>query len=1713
MSKIFISHASANNFEAIAIQEWLLNQGWDELFLDLDPKQGIAAGERWERTLHDAANRCDAILFCVTKEWLESEWCRKEYRLARRLNKQLFGLLMEELDISSLPDELTSTWQLVELASGTDHQIHRIIHPYSNEEKHIHFSKQGLIRLHTGLVKAGLDPKFFEWPPESDPGRPPYRGLRPLDVCDAGIFFGREAPTIELLSRLRGLKELPPPRFMVILGASGAGKSSFLRAGIMPRLARDERHFVPLPVLRPEKAAITGETGLTYVLLNAFADSKVKTNRAALRDMLLNTLDSETHRDKLASLLHAYFEEKAQRTTLFDSSQKPVLVLGIDQAEELFMGEGEAESTILLELLKHLTQQDNTPILVLFTIRSDSYETLQAYKSFENVSQQTFSLSPMPTGAYQEVIEGPARRLTEHGNTLEIEPALTEKLLKDLDSGSGKDSLPLLAFTLERLHKDYGDDGDLTLEEYDLLGGINGAINAATEEVFQRAISDPRLPAERESLEALMRRAIVPWLAGIDPETQAPRRRIARMTEIPAEAHPLVELLIEQRLLSTDINAEKEITVEPAHEALLRQWGLLKGWLKEDFAALMILESLQRATRDWLANDKSVDWLNHSAGRLEDAEALIAREDMSGFLSPSDATYVQTCRKLEDEIKNKALNEAKKLAEAKQKEVMAQKRVADLTRKGLIVASFLLVIALFASWQAFTKKEEAELSKKETQQALAVSLAAQADIFDSRGEKDKALLFYQESLRRNYSNTVETKTWQLFNKMPIALAQASTGIDPTWASISIPSRNLALVGNKLGGYYAIEKKNDNYTFNHYPAGNAAMSAMAIAEDESTIFAGDTRGDIWRIDINEENQISSNRVHSDSNSSQIRAIALHPDGETLALGFYSGEVSLYSITDNSKTSVYKNPTGLGVYALHFSRTDDQLFVAGANYQLVVLSGENYASTETVYSSRNSGRQFSPTKNDVYFLSQNELIYWETDTGKAKQSYIVEDDQHMSMLADTGDSLILGDYDGGIQRVDKDSFSLKAEAKLTTGWVQSILPFDQTTLVINRTGEIIEIDSDSLSVKQRTLGRTLNNIVMASGDSALYLGSSDKLHRYDFDSLTPNLTSDLHPGVINAIAVSPTGKFLATASTDESVRVLDESNFDLVAQFDGFNSSVSSVTFLSDKLLVVGLSNGVISLLDIATGTYLYKAHLHQSAVQHIVGVIDPEHPFSVTPQGELIISTNNNGRVVFSDVYSGMMVRSLQIIGANYAIKDVGFSADKKEIALSLADGKVCIWEHAFTDEYLYGSHTFEQEDLNCLSLHSDSVNSLVHAGDRWIAGTADGLLIEFDANGVQRTFPVHQGSITQLHWNNPTQMLVTVSADTRIKNWHLPVRQTRTLPEALEDLTGNLYQTMVMDNQLFIAGGKDIQRVLSISLDDSEYQWVSDYYQASSVSGNQFYSLASNEKYIAMGGQNGYLALQDRVSGETSLMPITSSFIQHLQFSDSSSGLLAGYNDGRIEIFDTDNPTATPTHFYQHGSAVTSLIKFPGDSRVISSDIDGKLMIWDEASGDVQFTMQSRLGIGSVALGAQGDLIAVGEKDGTLSLYKGGDVQKSSLIWQVKSIEDIHGLVFSEASDILVAYSRRQVAFIDTRNGTQYFSSEKSTSKYYNSASIYGAQLLLTGHKGLYELFDLAPITNTEGVDLLNAITETIGIKMGPNQSIQPIPHEITLQPVEQSNE
>ena len=211
------------------------------------------------------------------------------------------------------------------------------------------------------------------------------------------------------------------------------------------------------------------------------------------------------------------------------------------------------------------------------------------------------------------------------------------------------------------------------------------------EEALKATDGNASIPAERTARLALLRRGLIPWLAGIDPESGAPRRRVAKLSEIPEEARPLIELLVEQRLLATDVDRETgETTVEPAHEALLRQWGLLEGWLDEDFEDLATAEGVKRSAREWEANARDGGWLAHAGGRLETAEAVAGRADLAKLFTAADRDYLKAARQAEE---TRRKEEAERELRAANERAAAARRIARRTLIGLAASLILAMLA------------------------------------------------------------------------------------------------------------------------------------------------------------------------------------------------------------------------------------------------------------------------------------------------------------------------------------------------------------------------------------------------------------------------------------------------------------------------------------------------------------------------------------------------------------------------------------------------------------------------------------------------------------------------------------------------------------------------------------------------------------------------------------------------------------------------------------------------------------------------------------------------------------------------------------------------------------------------------------------------------------------------------------------------------------
>jgi WD40 repeat protein len=1287
LAKLFLSHSSKDNFEALALAQWLTAEGFVDLFLDIDPERGIAAGERWERKLTEESDRCEAVIFLVSQHWLASAWCLRELSLAQKLTKQIFVVLIDDIKIESLPKDLTRTFQTVNLAAGDDHKPHRVKYPVTGEEAHVTFSEGGLKRLKTGLKKAGLDPSHFDWPPKSEPHRAPWQGLKSLSTDDAGIFFGRDAPIIDALDMLRGLSDAGKDKLFVILGASGAGKSSFLRAGLWPRLARDDARYVTLPIIRPAQGVLSSDEGLVSALAAAQGIGKAL-NRADIRKAI--------DQGRMAEML---MEMAGGRT----------LVFAIDQAEELFQATGREESGLFLNLVAEIAAADAPRAIFIFTIRSDAYEPLQTAPQLEGLKPKLFPLPPLPQGALSTVIEGPVERLNRAGRKLVIEPALTQKLLADLAAGGGKDTLPLLSFTLERLYTDYGADGDLKLSEYEEFGGLSGAIDTAVKGAFAKAAEDPRVPKDPEAQRSLLRRALIPWLAGIDPETQSPRRMVARRSDIPEECRPLVDHFITARLLTTDKNETTgEETIEPAHEALLRQWGLLKGWLAEDFGKLATLESVKRAARDWDANAKDATWLNHRGARLLDAEALHTREDLAAKLDTRDRAY---------------------LAEARAAETAEQQRKDHATRRLRITALAACVLAVLAGMAAWWGLEQAARAEKERERAaFEAEQATNAKTF-AEEESVKAVKAAQQALDNESSmlanlSRLERAEGRRANALKLALAAwprigdskrrpFQKVIDPLGQSLLFERQKLVLRGHE----------------------KAVISAEFSPDGRHVLTTSEDRtARIWDSQTGQELRKLELPKNIENYAPECTSLDFSSDGERVVLAcgekayifeFQTGEVRATLFHQNSQINQARfSPDGnlivttIGESASTLSEVSAvKVWDAKSGSMLFELGA---SSKRAIYA------EFSPDGRLVLTVSADSIVrLWDSKLGTEVGQFGDSDNFYIgsATFGPDGNSIIT------------------LEPKLIKFWKLSE-DRANSALITATLDYQIEVEEQLYQFKVSPVGKRL--AVASTGRFGIENEYPVKI--WDYGSKAPVAVLIGHDEVLRSIAYSQDGTRIVTASIDNTVRIWDAAASSPEESELTHNSYLNSAFFSSDASRVLTTSaDGCL---------YIWSLNPVEQTVKHCskLGVTSGG---TFSPDNKQIVIVYDNEIATVFDVAS--VQKTLSLVGHSGLVRTAVYSPDGKHIATASDDMTIKIW-NANTGEV-----------VNTLSGHTDSVYSANFSSDGKFLVSASkdktAIVWELKTGKPISRLVGHESFVLAASFSPGSQRIITTSVDGTIRIW------------------------------------------------------------------------------------------------------------------------------------------------------------------------------------------------------------------------------------------------------------------------------------------------------------------------------------------------------------
>ncbi|HEX8707963.1 MAG TPA: TIR domain-containing protein [Pyrinomonadaceae bacterium] len=866
---VFLSHNSREKATVERIAE-KLKRGGLEPWLD---KWCLTSGGDWQRELVEGLRASSACAVFVGPHGI-GDWEDLEYKLATdRMAKdrafRLFLVLLpglpEPFDTSALPPFLSiRTW--VDLRRGIEDAR----------------SFQSLVNAIKGLP---LGPERTIEPRDDIS---PYRGLQTFDEEHADFFFGRDADIQRLLEKLK------TTRFLAVLGSSGSGKSSLVRAGLIPALKNGvlpESETWTIRVFTPTAHPLAALAGNLLRLYPQQAMSRT-----------LDELGADERTLHLAVSL-AFAEQPAAAR----------IVWVVDQFEEIFtLCSDERERTQFLANLLYAAFIPGGRNVVLLTLRADFYQKCAAYTELSaRIAEHQFLVSPMDEENLKQAIEEPAWQ-----TGLEFEQGLVETILDDVENQPG--ALPLLEHALLELWERRRGQM-LTLEAYRESGGVQGAIAKRADTIY-----DSFSPEQQMIVRRIMLRLTQPGEGTEDTRRRATMGELITRSDESQAVEEVAQTMATARLLTSGTDEQPgEQTIDVSHEALIRGWPKLRKWIEEDRAGLRILRRLTEAAREWqTARDES---LLYRGARL--AQAVEWRERNETALNELEREFLDTSLAARQAIERR------------------RRRIVLALAAGLVMAVALAGLAIF-QWRradeqaqvAHSRQLAAEsLSKIENDPDLAFLLGVEANRVHESLEARSILLQdmqYREHLAaflHGHTATVHkvafspdgkllasasgangkdnsVRLWDVASGQPVGQPLAGhegavlcVGFSPNGKILASGDdkgviilwdvATLAPILQPLTGH---REPVDSLAFS--PDGNLLASANSFARDEADGRAA-SGAEIYLWDVASHNRLGQSFESQDGFTASL---AFSPDGKILAVGsgdfFAEHEVPEHSIKD-------------------------------------------------------------------------------------------------------------------------------------------------------------------------------------------------------------------------------------------------------------------------------------------------------------------------------------------------------------------------------------------------------------------------------------------------------------------------------------------------------------------------------------------------------------------------------------------------------------------------------------------------------------------------------------------------------------------------------------------------------------------------------------------------------------------------------------------------
>jgi WD40 repeat protein len=1080
-----------------------------------------------------------------------------------------------------------------------------------------------------------------------DGSRPPYPGLLAFDEPDAAIFFGRENEIRDGLDTLSQQRSFGGARFLLVLGASGSGKSSLLLAGITPRLRRNPNQWIILSPFRPLGRPFES---LAYALSASFEKAGERREWKELHGLI-----SDGAGEPLAAL--------ARELQFSMRRPEATVLLCIDQLEELFTLSAREEAERFLGTVRMAAEARASPILIAATLRSDFLGAVQSQAALREASFAQLLVNPMALSRIGQIIEGPAAVAN-----LELEPGLVQAMLRDTEAES---ALPLLAFTLRELWEHRRGDR-MTIEVYrDQLGGLSGSVAKAAEGV----LAGTGAVFSRE--ETQLRQAFLS-LVRVNEDGRFTRRP-ANWADLPEPIHPLLERFVQARLLISRQEGDAR-TIEVAHEALFRAWGRLAAWLDQDRAFLLWRKRLDQALEFWTEGGRSRERLLTGA-LLRESEAQL--KEHGDPLSHDERALIGLSVKAAWRRRVYGI-----VGVASVMLVLAAAAIVAWQQKGEAEKQTKLATARQLAVQATSPSVRLDLALLQSLEASHIDM----DMVEGRGSLLYALLRSQHvtKLLTGHTGSVasvafsadgktlasgsDDRTIKLWNMETGAEIRALLGGGQvTSVSFSRNGKTLASGGRDPAvNLWNVDKGN---VIRILKGDGSGVFSVKVSPDEKIVASGSLYGAITLWDIQTGKGIHTLEQHTNS----VRSVAFSTDGKTLASGSADKTIILWDMaTGKPKREPFTGHTE-AVTSVDFSAGGETL-ASGSYDKTIILwdvaTGKPKRPPLTGHTGSVQSVAFSADGKTLASGSADRtIILWDMATGKPKREPFTGHTDAVTSVAFSADGKTLASGSADKNIILWDVANRQSQDPPLTGdaadvWSMGFSP-DGKTLAIGSGDSHIRLwdvaTRQPLDPPLTGDTRVVGSVAFSADGKTLASGIYDTIILWDVAShrrLDPPLVG--HTDFVQSTAFSTDGKTLASGSADGTITLWDvATGHPLDPPLTGHTGSVTSVAFSADgKTLASGSADGTITLWDVATRHRLDPPLTGQTGIVHSV---------AFSTDGKSLATGSNDGTVRLWDVTAREPLGP-PLTGHTTAVWSVAFRADGKTLASGSQDGIIILWD-------------------------------------------------------------------------------------------------------------------------------------------------------------------------------------------------------------------------------------------------------------------------------------------------------------------------------------------------------------------------------------------------------------------------------------------------------